>query len=92
MYPISEKLRMAHGLAEGWQPLRLESLGSQRTHVRIDGAVFPVKLKSGPRKGKTNFKKPTPGTEAIIVVSNAEYDEWMAEIRRAAALKARGAQ
>lgn len=83
MFKATECLRKAHDLPDEWQPYRLESLGSNRTHVRIDGAVFPHMVTRGPRKGRTNFKKPEPGTERIIVVSNAEYDEWMAEVREA---------
>lgn len=83
MYPASEKMRLAHDLPEGWRPYRLESLGSKRTHVRIDGAVFPEIIARGPRKGRTNYKKPQDGTERTIVVSNAEYDEWMVDVRTA---------
>jgi hypothetical protein len=61
--------------------VRLESLGTKRTHVRIDGSVYPDKITKGPRKGRTNFRKPADGTERMIIVSNAEYDAWMEEVR-----------
>lgn len=81
MIVASKTLREAHNLPKGWQPVKLECLGTGRTHIMVTGAVYPKKLTRGPRKGRTDFRKPVIGTERVLVITNAEYDAWLKEAR-----------
>lgn len=74
------------GVPEGWRWVSLEVLDTKvpraQAHNLITGAVYSTLLKSGPRKGEPNFKKPDPGTERRLVISFAELDAFCAQWER----------
>lgn len=76
---VSDKVREAHGLPVGWQAWHLEVIGDR--HLKIEGGVYPGTFTKGPRKGRPNYRKPSPGTERMIVLSVEEYRTMMAELK-----------
>lgn len=41
----------------------------------VRGGVYSTTIKTGPRKGQPNFKKPDPGTELVFVVPETEFGQ-----------------
>ena len=72
---------MAHGAPKGWQWSTvevLENTGPGRFD-RLVGGVFSTLYKSGPRKGRTNYKKPDDGTRREFIIENGAWLKWRAE-------------
>ena len=70
--------RAGHG--DGWQVCVYERMPPSNTpclYYSLKGAVYPP-LKSGPRKGRTNVAKPSPGTEETVIITPAEHESWLA--------------
>jgi len=76
-YDLSQLLAAEVAGIPGWQWSSSEAIDPPGT-LLMTGAVYPVTYKSGPRKGRTNYGKPTPGTERKIVVTRAQRDEFFA--------------
>lgn len=75
---VSDTVRAAYGLPESWEACVMTVIGDR--HIKIDGAVYP-RLKSGPRKGGTNYRQPEKGSERTIVLSMEEYRNMRLERR-----------
>lgn len=78
---------LAHGAPAGWHWRTLaviENSGPKR-YDRLTGAVYSTLLKSGPRKGKWNVRKPDPGTLREFIIDHDEWLRWREEY-----LKTRG--
>lgn len=71
----SEKIRQEHGLPEGWRAYRLAVLGTNGSHVQMDGGVYPETYSKGPRKGSPDYRKPLPGSERTVIISMLDYDD-----------------
>jgi hypothetical protein len=53
----------------GWTAKRFESV--EPDSVLLTGGVYAETFKSGPRKGRTNYGKPTEGTDRVFVLTRA---------------------
>lgn len=79
--------RRERGCPEKWCWTSLETLDTtvprEKAQCLVTGAVFSTLLKSGPRKGCPNPKKPDAGTQRRLVISFAEVEAfkltWEAE-------------
>lgn len=71
------------GCADGWQWVTLEALGDglprEKAISQVTGARYSTVLKSGPRKGRPNFKKPDPGTERTFCITFGDFDVYCLE-------------
>jgi hypothetical protein len=63
--------------SHGWEKLGVTNGGRDFTHIAVHGAVYDVKIKRGPRKGQPNYRKPSPGTEASVMLLRQELDDWL---------------
>jgi len=64
-----------------WRWRRSEAVDPPGTLV-LTGAVFCELYKSGPKKGKLNFGKPTAGTERTVVLTRAQRDATAARLEQ----------
>jgi hypothetical protein len=56
----------------GWA-LRGKGVGE---YLEVKGAIYKTRLKTGPRKGKINFRSPEAGTECAVSIPALLLQQW----------------
>lgn len=66
-------------LPEDWEMVcsEVKNFDKPTEYFLIKGAVYPEKFSRGPRKGRTNFRKPAPGTECEVPITCAAQKTWL---------------
>ena len=71
--------REIYNLPADWEPFRWQAKGDGETrYVELEGGIFKTLYRSGPRKGKINYRKPEPGTSAMVSIPEKAFKEWKA--------------
>lgn len=74
-----------YGLPANWTFYRFEWLEDREPFLtmRLTGGVYLTTYKSGPRKGRPNYRKPEPGSERSVILTlpelHAELERYRAE-------------
>lgn len=74
----TEFLKERYGLPDDWIWHTFEGIDPPTyDFARYDGGVYPWAITKGKYKGRTNYKKPVPGTERSVVLSDREFKAWL---------------
>lgn len=77
---LEQQTREMYGLPAEWQVVvwKAIEIKNERIGVQVQGGIYPEKITRGPRKGRTNYKKPTVGSELTCTITEAQQKEWWA--------------
>jgi hypothetical protein len=83
---VETHAREKAGMPPEWQVWRFKWLPDQphpdiQCYMELAGAIAP-EFKSGPRKGRTNWKAKDPATIRVVVITKAEHGAWLVEWER----------
>lgn len=72
-----QAVKEIYSLPAEWESVRWQRKGHEpNDFVEVEGGVFREKIQRGARKGKTDYKKPEPGTSATLSLSRKAWDAW----------------
>jgi hypothetical protein len=69
------------GLPKDWRATTWQVVGDVKSPIgiQLSGGVYRHVKTRGPNKGKTDFRKPEPGSEVTLVVGKAQFEAWRAK-------------
>lgn len=74
----TEYLKERYGLPDEWVWCSFESIDPPTyEHSIYKGGVYPFAITKGKHKGRTNYRKPLPGTERTCVINGREFEVWL---------------
>lgn len=77
---LEEQARELAGMPEAWQLYHYQVLGPPGPGFiafMLEGSI-PPPFKSGPRKGRPNWKAADPSTKRTVYITPAQQDAWLA--------------
>lgn len=73
----TEWLKERYNLPEDWVWHSFESIGTDYSHTIFKGGVYRHAIQRGKYKGRTDYKRPDPGTEMALVMEDAVFMAWL---------------